>query len=345
MPKPPPDIAQALSPMTDTNVPETDVQPLPGGPVLILTGPTACGKSGLAVAVAETFEGVIINADSMQVYSDLHILSARPDIAAEARIPHRLYGISPAREACSAARWGAMARQEIAAALEAGKLPILVGGTGLYIRALLSGLVQVPPIPEAVRNEVRARQETDSPESFHAALARRDPIMAARLHPSDSQRIARALEVIGATGTSLASYQDAPSAQPLANPAQVIAALPPRAPLLRKIETRLDRMVESGALDEVRALLDQNLDPALPAMKAVGVPQLAAYLQGTVSRSQAIADAKTATRRYAKRQRTWLRHQTPRDAWRASFLFAQFSKSSKPLIFNEIREFLLTAQP
>jgi tRNA dimethylallyltransferase len=314
-------------------------------PVIALTGPTACGKSGLAVALAERFDGVIINADSMQVYRDLDILSARPEAGALARAPHRLYGVLPAAEPCSAQRWRDLAVTEIEAALAQDRLPILVGGTGLYLRALLQGLVEIPPIPEEVRAQVRDRQRSQPPESFHAALAARDPVMAARLNISDTQRVARALEVIEATGRSLADFQAAPEARPAPYAVHVVAALPPRTALYRKIEARLDTMIAAGALGEVRGLLDQKLDPALPAMKAVGVPQLAAYCRNEVAWRRALADAKTATRRYAKRQITWLRHQTPRDAASATFVPAQFSKSLQPIIFNEIRAFLLTAQP
>jgi tRNA dimethylallyltransferase len=315
------------------------------GAVLALTGPTACGKSGLAVAIAEQLNGVVINADSMQVYADLALLSARPDAAARRRVPHRLYGVLPAREACSAARWRALAEPVIDAALAAGRLPILVGGTGLYLRALLQGLVEVPPIPDEVRDAVRARQHAWTPAALHAELARRDPDMATKLNVADTQRVARALEVVEATGRSLHAYQSAPNSRPAPYRVHVIAALPPRGPLYRRIETRLDAMVAAGALDEVRALLARNLDPTLPAMKAVGVPQLARAVRGEQALADARADAKTATRRYAKRQLTWLRHQTPRDAASASFVYAQFSESLRALLINEIRESVLTAQP
>lgn len=313
-------------------------------PVLALTGPTACGKSGMALAVAERFDGEIINADSMQVYRDLHILTARPDAAATARVPHHLYGVLPASQACSAARWRALAEAAIADVLARGRLPILVGGTGLYLRALLQGLVTVPEIPAGVRRSVRDRQARLPPAQLHRQLAERDPVMAARLDTADTQRVARALEVVEATGRSLADYQAQPDAPPIAHPVHVVAALPPRAALYRRIEARLTEMVAAGALAELRALLDQDLDPALPAMKAVGVPQLADYLRGAAQYDAALAAAQAATRRYAKRQITWLRHQTVRDAASASFVFAQFSKSLSPVIFNDIRAFLLTAQ-
>jgi len=314
------------------------------GRVLALTGPTACGKSGMAVRIAEAFDGVVINADSMQVYRDLHILTARPDAASLARAPHRLYGVRPATLACTAERWRTMAMTEIDRTLAAGRLPILVGGTGLYLRALLQGLARVPDIPADVRESVRARQRTTAPEAFHATLAAKDPVMAARLDVTDTQRTARALEVVEATGRSLARYQAEPAHPPIPQRVHVIAAMPPRAQLHRRIEQRLERMVHRGGLDEIRRLLDQNLDPSLPAMNALGVRQLAGYLRQERGFDDALAAAKAATRRYAKRQYTWLRHQTVRDAVSATFVGAQFSESLTPVIFNDIRDFGLTAQ-
>lgn len=316
----------------------------PPGDVLALTGPTACGKSGMAVRIAEAFDGVVINADSMQVYADLSILTARPGAASLARVPHRLYGIMPAHTVCTAEHWRTMAMAEIDAALAAGRVPILVGGTGFYLRTLLSGLARVPGIPDAVRESVRARQRSRSAAAFHADLAAKDPVMAARIPVSDTQRMARALEVVEATGRSLASYQAETASPPIAHRVHVIAAMPPRAQLHRRIERRLDAMVAAGALAEVQRLLDQDLDPDLPAMRAVGVRQLADHLRGTRGFDDALAAAKAATRRYAKRQYTWLRNQTVRDAASATFVGAQFSKSLTPVIFNDIRDFGLTAQ-
>jgi tRNA dimethylallyltransferase len=314
------------------------------GTVLAITGPTACGKSGMAVRIADAFDGVIINADSMQVYRDLHILTARPDAASLARAPHRLYGVMPASIACTVERWRTMAIAEIDRVLAAEQLPILVGGTGFYLRALLQGLARVPDIPADVRERVRARQRVSAPIDFHAELTAKDPVMAARLHVTDTQRIARALEVIEATGRSLAAYQAEPANPPIRHPVHVIAAMPPRARLHRRIERRLETMVARGGLDELRSLLNQDLDPSLPAMNALGVRQLAGHLRGERSLDDALAAAKAATRRYAKRQYTWLRNQTVRDAASATFIGAQFSKSLTPVIFNDIRAFGLTAQ-
>ena len=320
-------------------------QPTHRPPVLVLTGPTACGKSGAAVQIAKAWNGVVVNADSMQVYRDLRLLTARPSPDEEAAAPHRLYGILPAAEPCSAERWRALALAEVRAAHAAGRLPILVGGTGLYLRAFLRGLAPVPEIPADVRDAVRRLQADGGAPALHAALAAEDPEMAARLHAEDPQRQARALEVVRATGRSLAAWQRETVPASAEFDVLTLAALPPRDALYAKIDRRLEEMVEAGALAEVQGLLDQGLDPRMPAMKAVGVPQLAGYLRGQRSFEAALADAQRATRRYAKRQLTWLRHQTPRDADRAAFIHAQFSESAMPLLFNEIREFMLTAQP
>jgi tRNA dimethylallyltransferase len=314
-------------------------------PVLALTGPTACGKSGAALALARQLGGVVINADSMQVYRELRILTARPSPDEEAAVPHRLYGVLSAAEPCTAERWRALARAEVDAAHAAGRLPILVGGTGLYLRAFLRGLAPVPDIPEEIRAGVRTLQGEGGAPALHRALAAEDPVMAARLSADDPQRQARALEVIRATGRSLDAWQR--EAVPASRDYEVLtlAALPPRRDLYARIERRLAAMLDAGALAEVQGLIDRDLDPRLPAMKAVGVPELIAHLRGETSRTAALAAAQTATRRYAKRQLTWLRHQTPRDAARACFLYAQFSERLLPLIFNEIRVFGLTAQP
>ena len=317
----------------------------PRPPVLAITGPTASGKSGFALEVARAYAGTVINADSMQVYRDLRVLSDRPAPETEAEVPHRLYGVLPAGDPCTAERWRAWALEEVAAAHAAGRLPILVGGTGLYLRAFLRGLAPVPDVPEAVRRGVRRLQHDAGPAGLHRALTREDPAMAARLNPDDGQRQARALEVIRATGRSLADWQARAHPASIDYDVLTLAALPPRAPLYRKIDDRLAWMAENGGLDEVQGLLDGDLAADLPAMKAVGVPQLARYLRGEASYPEALAKAQQATRQFAKRQLTWLRTQTPRDADKAAIVHAQFSKSAQALLFNEIREFILTTQP
>ncbi len=312
-----------------------------------MTGPTASGKSALALAAARVFGGTVINADAMQVYRELNILTARPDAEALAAAPHRLYGIMPGTRACSAGVWREMALQEIAACRGAGSLPILVGGTGLYLRALARGLSPLPPVPAEVRTGARDRHQRLGGQAFHAELASRDPVTAARLDPGDSQRLIRAWEILDATGRPLSDWQaEKAEAAPFAFLRILVA--PPREALYRACDARFLVMMERGALDEVRALLDLGLDPALPVMRALGVRELAAHLTGDCDLETAVAEAQTATRRYAKRQITWLRTQTPQDQAPNDpaplRLDAQYSKSFDDKIFNKIREFLLTTQ-
>ncbi len=275
---------------------------------VLIAGPTASGKSGVGLELACGLGGTVINADSMQVYRELRVLTARPSQSEEARAPHRLYGTVSAAQACSVGRWLDDAADAIAEARGEEKLPILVGGTGLYFRALTEGLAPVPDIPAEVRSYWREQAAKLGREALHQELAARDPAMAARLKPADPQRIERALEVIDATGVSLAEWQGG-NAAPLLAPGDVLRLViaPEREPLFAAIDTRFDRMIEHGAVGEVRALLDLELDPGRPAMRAHGVRELAAYLSGAVSREEAVAKAKTESRRYAKRQMTWLR--------------------------------------
>jgi tRNA dimethylallyltransferase len=278
---------------------------------VILGGPTASGKSALALVMAREVGGTIINADSLQVYRELPVLTAQPAAATQAALPHRLYGFLSASERCSAARWAALARAEVDAALAAGRLPIVVGGTGLYLRALLHGLAPVPEIPADVRAAARQRLVELGKAAFHAELARRDPAMAARIRPSDSQRMVRAWEVLEATGRSLADWQaqeDGP--RPIDGPRFLTFVLmPERAPLYAACDARFRAMVEQGALAEAAAV--RQLDPGLPAVKALGLRELLAHLRGECSLETAIRTGQQATRRYAKRQMTWLRHQLP----------------------------------
>jgi tRNA dimethylallyltransferase len=279
----------------------------------------------------------------MQVYRDLAILTARPTEAEMARVPHRLYGVLDAAEVCSAARWGEMAEAEIAAAQVEGRLPVLVGGTGLYFRALLKGLAPVPEIPATVRAAARALHKEIGGARFHAALAEKDPEAAARLHPSDTQRLVRAYEVVTATGRTLAAWQGGETEGAL-RPAAAVLLLPPRGALYAAIDRRFATMVQAGALEEVRALLARGLAADLPAMKAVGVPELARHLRGEITLDAAIALGQQASRNYAKRQVTWLRHQMPATpAFPVRRLAAQFSESLLPEIFSFIRQYVLTA--
>lgn len=279
-------------------------------PVVVVAGPTASGKSELALGLAERLGGVVINADSMQLYRELRILTARPGPDDEARAPHRLYGVVPAAEACSAARWREMAVAEIEAARAAGRVPLVVGGTGLYFRALIEGLAPVPDVPDSVRREARALHARLGGARFHALLSRRDPAMAARLGPGDSQRLVRAYEVLEATGTSLAEWQSLPPAGPgIERPVVKIVLTPPRDRLYARCDARFLAMVAAGAVTEVAALAALGLDPELPAMKALGVRELRRHLDGELDLEAAVLRAQTATRRYAKRQLTWFRHQ------------------------------------
>jgi tRNA dimethylallyltransferase len=308
-------------------------------PLVVVAGPTASGKSALALELAEAFDGVIINADSMQVYDGLRILTNRPSPAEEARAPHRLFGVVPVDEVCSAARWRDLALAEITEAGASGILPIITGGTGLYIRALLEGLSPVPEIPAEVRAAARARHEEIGGAAFHHELATRDPEMAARLAPGDSQRLIRAWEVLETTGESLAGWQRQPSAGgTYGGPVLMLALMPPRAALYVTCDTRFLAMIDDGALDEAKALDARGLDPALPALKALGVPELRRHLSGKCSLNEAIAAAQQATRRYAKRQLTWLRHQAPQ----AVVFESAYNDIVAARAIEETRQFLLT---
>ena len=285
---------------------------------ILIAGPTASGKSALALALAERFGGVIVNADSMQVYRDLRIITARPGLGEEAQVPHRLYGHVDAAENYSVGRWCADVRPVLAKAQKDGQLPILVGGTGLYFKALTQGLSAVPPTPPDIRARVRARCDYEGALALHAELSQRDPAMAARLKPADRMRIARALEVLEATGRSLADWQrDGMPAILDPDAALKIFLVPDRTELLRRIDARFDAMLASGALEEVRALAARGLDPMLPAMKAHGVPWLRHHLAGEITLAAAAEGAKLDTRRYTKRQLTWFRHQMPGWTWLA----------------------------
>ncbi len=283
-------------------------------PVVIIAGPTASGKTALALDMAADFDGVVINADSMQVYRELRVLTARPGDDIEARAPHRLFGVMAASEVCSVGRWTALAVTEIEAAWGASRLPLIVGGTGMYIKALVEGLAAVPEIPDDINDEIRALYEKLGGEAFKAELARLDPVAADRLPAGDSQRLTRALAVVRATGKTLSQWQDEQDqAPPLAARFLTIALVPARDALYGACEARFDAMVEKGAVDEVKALLALNLDAGLPAMKALGVPELARHVLGEISLGDAATAAKQATRNFAKRQLTWLRNQVTAD--------------------------------
>ncbi len=277
-------------------------------PPILIAGPTASGKSGLALLLAEATGGTIINADSMQVYRELRIISARPSEEDERRSPHRLYGHVAASEAYSAGRYAREAAAAIEEAQQAGRRPIIVGGTGLYFKALLEGLSPIPQIDPSVRDHWRAQALALTPADLHAELQRRDPEMAARLRPSDPQRITRALEVLESTGQSLADWQQRPG-EPVLNESETIrlVVMPDRETLYQRCDTRFLAMLSAGARAEIEALASQNLDPGLPAMRALGVPQVLKLVRGDISEADAAAEAQQQTRQYAKRQLTWLR--------------------------------------
>jgi tRNA dimethylallyltransferase len=307
--------------------------------VLVIAGPTASGKSGLALELAAALGGAIINADALQVYRDLRVLTARPDEAAEGRVPHRLYGFLDVAERGSAALWRRLALGEIAAAITARRLPILVGGTGLYLRSLERGLAPIPEIPEQIRQEAIDLHRTLGGAAFQEQLAQLDPAAAQRLSSGDSQRLVRAFEVVRATGVPIGSWHQRGVTFPAYRFGTILLA-PPRDQLYAACDARFLQMLEAGALAEAAALAARRLDPDLPGMKALGLPELLSYLRGEVSLGEAITAAQRSTRRYAKRQMTWFRHQISAGV----VLDAQFSESLLHRSRHFIDQFLLTAR-
>ena len=284
-------------------------------PLALIAGPTASGKSDMAVRLALALQAhgrraVVINADSAQVYADLRVLSARPDEAEMQGIEHCLFGTWDGAQACSAADWAVAAKAVIDAAFADDAVPILVGGTGLYLRTLLDGIAPVPPIDPSVRESARALPVAEA----YAALSLEDPERAAVLSPNDSTRVARALEVVRSTGRGLASWQGE-RVGGIGHAVTLYPAvlLPPRDWLYERCDRRFAQMLDHGALDEVRTLLARQLDPALPVMRAIGVPEIAALLRGEIDRDTVLARGAQATRNYAKRQFTWFRRQSPPD--------------------------------
>ena len=311
-------------------------------PVVVIAGPTAAGKSAVAMAVAAARPAVIVNADSMQIYGELPVLTARPTPRDQAWVPHRLYGVVPAAAGFSAAAWRDRALAAIDEAVAVGRQPILVGGTGLYLKALIDGLSPIPRVPAAVRADAMALLRRDGATGLHRRLASADPAMAARLDPGDSQRLVRAWEVLAATGRSLAAWQ---AASPVGPPACLaftgIVVMPPRAALRTACHRRMRAMVADGAVDEVARLLALGLAPDRPAMKALGVPAFADFLAGRVTCAEAIRRAVTATRQYAKRQVTWFRHQSPGSARRVAqwhVIEEQYSESLCGKIVMMVRD-------
>ncbi|MEH6527388.1 MAG: tRNA (adenosine(37)-N6)-dimethylallyltransferase MiaA [Sneathiella sp.] len=307
---------------------------------LLLAGPTASGKSALAVAIAQEFDGVIINADSMQIYSGLHVLTARPSPEEEAAAPHRLYGILAPEDYCTAARWRDMALTEVESARNAGKLPIVVGGTGLYFDILTKGIAEVPKISEDLRARLRDKQQLEGNAVIHAMLREKDPAMAETLNEGDTQRLLRALEVVEETGIPLGDWhRKAPNGPILEGARLWLALTPERQWLYDRCDRRLDWMIEFGsALDEVRELRNRRLDSTLPALKALGVPELIQFIDGEMELEAAVNRIKMLTRRYSKRQLTWVRNKM----CEAKLSSAQDLESLKVEFFPFIRRFLLT---
>ena len=283
---------------------------------ILIAGPTASGKSALAIALAQACDGTVVNADSMQVYRDLRVITARPTVDEEAQVPHRLFGTVDAAEAFSVGKWQRAVAPVLASIAAAGGTAVVTGGTGLYFRALSEGLSDIPEVPDAVRAAVRAATRDVPVEQLHAELGHRDPAAAAQLRPSDRQRIIRALEVFQATGRSLTAFQGGREGA-LLDPARCLRLFlaPERDALYARIDARFDAMVSLGALEEVKALAARGLDPALPAMRAHGVPWLMRALAGEMALPEAIERSKADTRHYAKRQFTWFRHQAEGWTW------------------------------
>lgn len=277
-------------------------------PAILIHGPTASGKTKLAIALAKRLDGEIINADAMQVYADLDILTARPDAEEKAAAPHHLFGHVDAATRYSAGAWSKDAAAKIAELQGQGKVPIIVGGTGLYLMALTDGLSEIPPIPEAARREARDRVAQDQAGTY-ADLVSRDPAAKDRIDPQDKQRTARALEVLIATGRPISSFHGEQA--PILKPGGWVGAAltPPREELYNRIDSRVDTMMKQGALDEARRLWQRKLDPELPAMRAHGMPGFADYFDNRIPLGDALERCKRDTRRYAKRQMTWIAHQ------------------------------------
>ncbi|MGY5775436.1 tRNA (adenosine(37)-N6)-dimethylallyltransferase MiaA [Rhizobium sp. LEGMi135b] len=282
---------------------------------ILITGPTASGKSALAVELARSHNGVVVNADSMQVYDTLRVLTARPSEADMEGIPHHLYGHVPAGQAYSTGVWLREAGALVERLRDEGRMPVFVGGTGLYFKALAGGLSDMPEIPPDIRNQLRDRLLAEGPEVLHRELAVRDNAVAETLNPQDGQRIVRALEVVEATGRSIAAFQGKTGPMVIdPNRARKIVVLPERAVLHERINGRFEMMLAMGAEAEVRALLALDLPPEMPVMKAIGVAQIAAMLRGEMTRAEVAENGAAATRQYAKRQMTWFRNQMD-ESW------------------------------
>jgi tRNA dimethylallyltransferase len=277
--------------------------------IWLIAGPTASGKSALALRLADAVGGEVVNADSMQLYADLRIVTARPSVEEEARAPHHLFGTVDAADGWSVGRWLRAASATLAEIAGRGRAAIVVGGTGLYFRALTHGLAEVPQVPPEIRHQAQADYDLMGESSFRGRLAAYDTAAAMRIAPGDRQRLVRAWEVFAATETPLSDWQSSGAPALAEGSWRAVALEPPRQALYARCDARLEQMLAAGALDEVAALMARNLDPALPVMKAVGVRELAAHLRGETTLAEALAAARRQTRNYAKRQTTWMRGQ------------------------------------
>tara|TARA_R110000868_G_scaffold4155_31_gene25555 strand:- start:8892 stop:9833 length:942 start_codon:yes stop_codon:yes gene_type:complete len=308
-------------------------------PVIVIGGPTASGKSALALDIAEKFGGEIVNADSMQIYRDLSVLTARPGVQDAGRVPHHLYGVLGVGERCSAGQWRTLALQTIGEVHHRGALPVIVGGTGLYLRALMAGLHAMPDVPAPIRDGLNARLGYVGPEALHAELTELDPATAAGLNPGDSQRIVRALEVFIHTGKGLKHWQ---SGEAEAAPDGLgffrIVMLPPREKLYEAADDRFGRMLDNGATEEVAQLMSKSPPDDFPLLKAVGVQAIRAFLAGDIDRERLLELGRRDTRRYAKRQMTWFRRQIIPEIK----INTKYSEINIPEIFSEISSFVLT---
>jgi len=309
----------------------------PVGRAVLIAGPTASGKSALALSLAEKLGGEVVNADSMQLYREMRVLTARPSEAEEARVPHHLYGVIPASAPLSAGLWAVRAAEVMREIAERGRLPIVVGGTGLYFRALTEGLSPIPQIPAAIREAVRSEVAEAGPHA-HALLAEVDAVLAESIRPSDKQRIARGIEVFRATGRTLSAWQKEPPEPLVIGNFAKIVLVPERGWLRERIDRRFDLMLEEGALEEARAMAALDLDPALPAMKALGLRPLIRHLAGETSLEEAAEAGKRESRAYAKRQETWFR--TQMISWKA--FSTQLSESLNAEILSFIDDLGLT---
>jgi tRNA dimethylallyltransferase len=302
-------------------------------PAILIAGPTASGKSALAIEIARALGGVVVNADSMQVYKDLHVITARPTLAEQGDVPHLMFGGVDAAVNYSVGRWLTDARATLADLAAARRPAVIVGGTGMYFKTLTQGISDIPAVPDEVRERVRAGAEGVPPAELHAQLTARDPLTAARLRPTDPQRIVRALEVLEATGQPLAAFQGRREAPILPQGSwRGVFLAPDRQELYRRIDARFERMMESGAVEEVAALAARDLDPALPAMRAHGVPGLIAWLRGEATREEAVARGKADTRHYSKRQFTFARHQL------AGFRWADSAPAARAILQEALRD-------